>query len=230
MTLDTSTGHAVVEGTGEMEGDGGSMANNYNAWGIYKSSFKSVEIKEGITSVGAGAFEGTAIESVSIPDTVTKIESAAFHSTTLSKLVIPDSVTYIGRWAFDYSDKLQELTFPDSLTVDRAAFNYISPRFICSGGGDTAKCDAVLAKTNGNLHSESRPSYKIENGNIVERYQYDEEGNLVSYTKSNADGSVYTYDADGNVKSIRGKKIYTVEEAEAVTAHGDRFHVSLTYK
>ena len=46
----------------------------------------------------------------------------------------------------------------------------------------------------------------------------------------NADGSVYLYDENGKLKTIRGKKIYTVEEAEAVTANGERFHVKLTYK
>ena len=52
---------------------------------------------------------------------------------------------------------------------------------------------------------------------------------LTLYQK-NADGSMAYYNEEGHLKTIRGKKIYTVEEAEAVTANGDKFHVFLTYK
>ena len=285
MTLDTATGHAVISGTGEMEGKNGNSGGN--AWNTYNSYFRTVEIKDGIESIGNSAFKfATNLTDVVIADTVTKIEANAFENThSLTNVKIPNSVKSIGDWAFQRTYSLTELVIPDSVEkLGYAAFadgsgirtltipdhlileslrpsdvSYGAPNrtfefayaanVICSGGGDTAKCDALLKQGGKNIQSTSRPNYRLdENGNIIEIYQYDaegnrtsytldervnkydEEGNLVSYTKSNADGSIYTYDADGNVKSIRGKRIYTVEEAKTVTAHGDKFHVGITYK
>lgn len=71
------------------------------------------------------------------------------------------------------------------------------------------------------------PYQKTENGRII---NYDGHGNIINSYTNNADGSVSYYDSKGNLQTIRGKKIYTIEEAEAVTAHGEKFRVGLTYK
>ena len=43
-----------------------------------------------------------------------------------------------------------------------------------------------------------------------------------------ADGSVYKYDANGNLVSITGKRIYTIDEANAVA--GEKNRVSIKYR
>ena len=51
------------------------------------------------------------------------------------------------------------------------------------------------------------------------------------YEKYVADtGAIYLYDSKGNLKKMRGKKIYTIEEAVEATKNGNSFHVGLTYK
>ena len=60
-----------------------------------------VVIPDGITSIPAGTFRGTAITSIKIPDTVTFIGEEAFENCEqLTVINIPDSVKYIGANAF----------------------------------------------------------------------------------------------------------------------------------
>ena len=60
-----------------------------------------VVIPDGITSIPAGTFRGTAITSVYVPDSVTFIGEEAFENCeNLTEITIPDSVKYIGANAF----------------------------------------------------------------------------------------------------------------------------------
>ena len=61
----------------------------------------AIEIPDGITSIPAGTFRGTAITSVHIPETVTFIGEEAFENCEqLTVVNVPDSVKYIGANAF----------------------------------------------------------------------------------------------------------------------------------
>lgn len=88
-TVDGS-GRAVISGTGEI---------TKFTW---SSSVKSVEIKNGITSIGDDVFWlCDSIESFSIPSSVTRIGKGAFDSCRgLKEITIPDSVSEIGESAF----------------------------------------------------------------------------------------------------------------------------------
>ena len=71
-SLDTETGLLKITGTGAMTG---------NPWKSYNSSIKSVEIAEGVTSIGSSAFDGcSGLTSVTIPNSVTSIGSWAFYN------------------------------------------------------------------------------------------------------------------------------------------------------
>lgn len=60
-----------------------------------------------VTSIGEGAFSGTAVKKVTIPQGVTHIDWFAFNScTALTEIIIPSSVTLIDYGAFDYCPKL----------------------------------------------------------------------------------------------------------------------------
>ena len=101
----------------------------------------SLEIKEGVTSIGAYAFDGwlnatslvlptgltvvgerafrgwVAATSLNIPNTVTSIQAMSFYNwNKLEALVIPSSVTSIGDNAFSNCSKVTSLIIPSSIT------------------------------------------------------------------------------------------------------------------
>lgn len=71
-------------------------------WENHKTEIVSVDIQDGVTSIGGCAFYGcTSLTSVSIPDGVTSIDANTFRDcTSLNSITIPESITSIGGWAF----------------------------------------------------------------------------------------------------------------------------------
>ena len=195
------------------------------------TNLESIHIPNTVTSIGAGAFDtATKLTGLVIPDSVTTIGDWAFDRTyALKTLVIPDSVTKLGYAAF-YSAGIQNLTIPDTLALDDIRPSNVQDarpwtyttfgnvqNVTCAGAGDTSKCDALLSSVGKNIHSVSKPNYQLdENGKIVGRYEYDENGNLKKLTQQKNDGSLYSYDANGKLIGIQGKKIFSVDEAAAL--------------
>ena len=70
-SLDTETWLLRITGTGEMKS---------SPWDSYKNDIKSVEIEEGVTSIGDNAFLGCELTSVTIPNSVTFIGNSAFEA------------------------------------------------------------------------------------------------------------------------------------------------------
>ena len=110
-TLNTD-GLLTISGTGEMK-------DYINApWNGLVDKINCVVIRNGVTSIGDGAFKGcTGLTSITIPDSVTSIgDSAFFDCTGLTSITIPDSVTSIGSHAFHGCTGLTSITIPDSVT------------------------------------------------------------------------------------------------------------------
>ena len=108
-------GTLTISGTGAMK--------DYNAYDnlspAYKNSnVKKVVIEDGVTSIGASAFENCSnLTSITIPDGVTSIGNFAFCICTgLTSITIPDGVTSIGNSAFSFCRSLTSITIPDSVT------------------------------------------------------------------------------------------------------------------
>ena len=101
-----------------------------------------------VTTIGAGAFNGSTYDMVEIPATVTKIDNAAFqysvipvvrfaegsaleviegnafYGSSITAMNLPDEVRSIGNYAFADCDKLYSLTFGDKvLSVGEYAFS-----------------------------------------------------------------------------------------------------------
>ena len=85
---------------------------------FYYCDLKTIEIPEGVTTIGDGAFaECYKLTSVTIPNSVITIGSSAFsYCYKLSSVTIPNSVTTIGASAFSWCETLTSIEIPSSVT------------------------------------------------------------------------------------------------------------------
>lgn len=113
--LDTDTGVLTISGNGDMQ--------NYTdsidvPWCSQRNNIKSVNIVNGVTSIGNNAFEYCSrLTSITIPDSVTSIGDDAFIGCrSLESIDIPYGVTSIGKWAFSGCSSLESIFIPETVT------------------------------------------------------------------------------------------------------------------
>ncbi|HCD08273.1 MAG TPA: hypothetical protein DEQ50_08475, partial [Lactobacillus sp.] len=84
---------------------------------VGKKNFTSVQINDGITTIGDGAFAYTNLTDLNLTNNTTlkTIGDLAFTSDQIKDLNLPDSVTDIGKNAFEYNNALENLVLPKSL-------------------------------------------------------------------------------------------------------------------
>ena len=118
----SSDGVLTISGTGEMSDD-----NFYSPapWDEHIYRITSVQIENGVTNIGAGAFMNHKVLSkVSVPSSVTSIGRNAFDGCYhLTGITIPDGVTSIGSFAFRGCQGLTSVTIPASVaSIGEEAF------------------------------------------------------------------------------------------------------------
>ena len=137
----------------------GAMRDYANAdslpWYAYRDQIKSVEIHDGVTSVGNNAFRTCAsLESVTLPESLTSIGDVAFYQcSALKAIAIPAAVETIGANAFGYC-ALTEVTIPANVRqIGDSAF------FKCSALTAIAVDDAnaVYSSKDGVLFDKLEP-------------------------------------------------------------------------
>ena len=104
----------VISGTGEMRDF---YSNNGNApWYNYRGIIESVIINEGVTSVGACAFQNcTAVTLVELPDSLEYMGSNAFENCdSLESMELPVGIKTINDFVFD-SCRIESLYFKGSI-------------------------------------------------------------------------------------------------------------------
>ena len=115
-------GVLTISGTGKMY-DYSNPANSALAaapWHDLADSVHTVIIEDGITHIGAWAFDACDIDNgVTISDSVTSIGDCAFRATSLQSVTIPAGVTSIGDGVFGYNYVIREII------VDERNENYI---------------------------------------------------------------------------------------------------------
>ena len=128
-TADDNVYWALVGDTLTISGSG-AMADYADAssvpWNNSITAIKTVVIENGVTNVGAYAFNNcSSLTSVTIPDDVTKIGDYAFYGCQeLTSITMPEGLTSIGSSAFQNCTKLTSVTIPNSVTnVGANAFN-----------------------------------------------------------------------------------------------------------
>ena len=114
-SFDAETGKLTIEGTGPMPDF---RSTGAVPWSSHKSAIKTVEIAEGITTIGRYAFNAhSALTEIRIPDSVTYIGERSFYGcSALTTLAIGNGVTEFGKLAFASCDKLTTVTLGRGIT------------------------------------------------------------------------------------------------------------------
>ena len=174
-----------------------------------KSHIEEIILPEGLKEIPYHAFGGINISNISIPNTVKSIANNAFDYSAIENLVIPDSVTSIGSYAFYNCIDLKSVILGDNITSIAAnAFSETTAYIYCKEGeGHGGKSCSELTD-NAGIKKNKLKIYTIENGKIkVGSKTYNSFDELPQYTL---------------------RRIYTIEEANAVA--GDKNRVSIRYR
>ena len=126
-TLDSGTGHVVIEGRGAMTSDDLSYYPK-------REYVKTVSFPEGLTSICANAFHGCYnLQSIVLPDSVVSIGAYAFQECTkMTSVNLGKGIKSIGDQAFIFCSALRKVRWSDCLESigDMAFYN-------CTNIGDT---------------------------------------------------------------------------------------------
>ncbi|MBR2300131.1 MAG: leucine-rich repeat domain-containing protein [Alphaproteobacteria bacterium] len=246
----------------------GNMADYSPSWGQIKNHIEhpwgnnvtSVEIEEGIKSIGDYAFFQTNLSGINIPTSVERIGQGAVQSmSTLKSVTFAENsqLEFIGAGAFNDLPNLTEINIPQSVKVFSAnAFNL-------SGINSVVLNDSIFTVDGNNYDDRQGVEYfyglelralsDVDNIYCSDavRAKCEEYFNQAKFWEkgvyypikekavlniNNADGSVdtYQYGADGaaavyrngKLKTYKGKRIFTIEEAEAISKkEGNSFRI-----
>ena len=102
---DTTVIAKLTDGTLTITGNDNMMDFNFDdkpvPWNLLRSLIKSVEIADGVTSVGDHAFRDCeSLENLTLANTISSIGNSSFWGCNLDTLKIPVSVNFIGKDAF----------------------------------------------------------------------------------------------------------------------------------
>lgn len=126
-SFDTDTGLLKFEGTGKMANYGPDGAFPSPWYDKYESQIRSVEIGEGITSIGSCAFyKCIYLSSAVIPEGVTTLGDSAFSCCpSLKEIYIPSTVEKIGTRTFSWFVGLEKITVSENNPVFHSDGNCI---------------------------------------------------------------------------------------------------------
>ena len=174
----------------------------------------SVNLADTITTIGDHAFRNMSkLENIELPSSLVTIDDAAFISCThLKTIIVPNSVETIGEQAFYNAKRLESVIIPSSVTsIGLHAFG-VGDRRIAG----TVYCEQPLEGTS--------PCNSTDLGLPKSRFAYytkDNNGNII------VNGQKYS-SLEKLAKGQYVRRIYTVEEAEAVAGKTNR--VTIKYR
>lgn len=187
LTWQLSGNTLTISGSGAMP-DYSSLPDR--PWNSSCSSIQTVNIGNGVTSIGNFAFNGfTSLTSVTIPNSVTSIGKYAFVATKLTSVNIPGNVTKIDTYAFGNCNDLESVTF----TPGTADTNLV----IGMGAFSSSKTGATVGYGTGSTRLYDNYSSEIKAGDaltkIYKSYSYD--GDNKTFTWKSAHTHDFTYAA-----------------------------------
>ena len=140
-SLDTSTGLLSITGTGAMTNYDSSSAH----WNSKQSYIKTVEISDGVTSIGNYAFyKCSGLTSVTIPNSVTSIGENAFRDCSGLASISVDS----GNKKYDSRDNCNAIIETASNTLIAGCNNTVIPNSVTSIGSEAfSGCSGLTSVT-----------------------------------------------------------------------------------
>lgn len=86
-------------------------------WEPHTFKIEAIDIKEGVTKIGAGSFGGYSVKQLKIPNSVTSIGEGAFSELWgLKTIKLPKNLKEIGKFTFSDCIDLTSITIPDGVT------------------------------------------------------------------------------------------------------------------
>ncbi len=231
-------GHITISGAGSTYGYPNALAL---PWTDYRHQITSVEVQNGITSVGQDSFQGLKnVKEVYLAPSVTSINNSAFRGTGITSIIIPPQVNNLGAgaWSVSWAQSSFSEVFCSSTQITSGLCT--SEKF---GGAELGKYEntddgkLMVYNPDGSIKGIYIDYATFsQHGNVVDSYtKKDEEGNpLMVYDGYgqikkayvyNPDGSVATYDKNGKLISLTGKKILTVDEATSLVSGKNTFSI-----
>ena len=116
-SFDEDTGALTIAGTGAMYDF--DMGSYFAPWQAVKEQILSVEIGEGVTTIGNFAFHDCHhLLQATLPDSLLEIGEMAFYDcTVLQEIILPEKLLSIGGNAFAFCHGLKEVTIPGKETA-----------------------------------------------------------------------------------------------------------------
>jgi hypothetical protein len=116
-------------------------------WAFAYTDLTAVNIPEGVTVIGKGAFANNALSSLMLPRSLQTIDEWAFAHNNISAVVFPANVTSVGAYAF-LGNRITDVTLGDfvqlaRVAIDEALYDYYikenkaAGRYIKKGGNWT---------------------------------------------------------------------------------------------
>jgi hypothetical protein len=222
-TLSEDEKTLTISGTGEMA----DYSYNTLPWSSYRSSITTIEIGDGVTSIGDYAFYGcSSLTSISVPNGVTSIGDYAFSGcSNLTSVSIGNGVKSIGKHVFSRCTRLTSITIPNNVqSIGFSVFYGCSGlTSISIGSGVTSIADHVFYECK-NLASITIPNSVTSIGD--EAFYRCE--NLTSITIGNGvtsigHGAFYgckrltSITIPNNVTSIEGEAFSSCSELISIT-------------
>ena len=84
-------------------------------------NIETLELLDGVESIGSNAFEGTKIASLTFPSSLTEIKNYAFQDTKITSLTVPSTLTQIKDYAF-YNCTLLQNVFGNCTALEEVIF------------------------------------------------------------------------------------------------------------
>ena len=145
-TADPYTSKLTISGTGEMY----SFSFNGSPWYDYRGFIYTLEIKNGVTSVGDYAFnECGNLRTAVLADSVKSIGSSAFfRCINLSILGLPERMNRIGEYAFMECESLKSVDIPKGIKkIEMSSFLWAGLKNVTIPDGVTEIGPSALANT-----------------------------------------------------------------------------------
>ena len=158
--FDAETGLLKIDGTGKMKSPIMISTAQNDIWHnkYIEQKIKTVEISEGVTSIGRGAFMVCYnLVNVSMPDSLATIEMYAFDGcTSLEKIYIPAGVTYIEHSILSLCYNLESITVAKENITYHSEGNCLIET---ASGTLVAGCKSSVIPTDGSVKAIAQDAF-----------------------------------------------------------------------